>query len=184
MTKSASPDYSILTLDSKETFQSVRVGTVAALREEPVTSRDGRPMDVYLVESRSIGGLSGSPVFIDVRIAKTTRPPNYGWMAGAYDSSSAGRFKLLGLVHGHFGDDILPDATADDGKDKIHINMGIAMVIPAEKIREALAGYANQEEIEANDFRERKANVISVGDATPQPNVTVGTVTFTSDQKE
>ena len=27
----------------------VRVGTVAALREEPVASRDGRPMDVYLV---------------------------------------------------------------------------------------------------------------------------------------
>jgi ribose 5-phosphate isomerase RpiB len=62
--------------------------------------------------------------------------------------------------------------------------MGIAMVIPAEKIQGALAGYANQEEIEANDFRERKANVISVGDATPQPNVTVGTATFTSDQKE
>jgi hypothetical protein len=90
-------------------------------------------MDVYLVESRSIGGLGGSPVFIDVRIAKTTRSPNYGWMAGAYDSSSSGRFKLLGLVHGHFGDDILSDATADDGKEKVHINMGFAMVVPAEK---------------------------------------------------
>lgn len=162
----------------------VRVGTVAALREEPVTSRDGRPMDVYLVESRSIGGLSGSPVFVDIRTAKTTRPPTYGSMAGAYDPSSPGRFKLFGLVHGHFGDDILPDATADDGKEKVHINMGIAMVVPAEKIQEALAGYANQEEIEANDFRERKTNVISVGDTTPQPNVTIGKTTFTNNQKE
>lgn len=41
-----------------------------------------------------------------------------------------------------------------------------------------------QEEIEANDFREKKANVIRVGDTTPQPNVTVGTVTFTNEQKE
>ena len=142
-------------------------------------------MDVYLVESRSIGGLSGSPVFIDVRIAKTTRPPNYGWMAGAYDSSSPGRFKLLGLVHGHFGGwDILPDATADDGKEKVHINMGIAMVVPAEKIQDALAGYASQEEIEANDFREKKGKVIRVGDTTPQPNVTIGKMTVTNDQKE
>jgi hypothetical protein len=141
-------------------------------------------MDVYLVESRSIGGLSGSPVFVDIRTAKTTRPPTYGSMAGAYDPSSPGRFKLFGLVHGHFGDDILPDATADDGKEKVHINMGIAMVVPAEKIQEALAGYANQEEIEANDFHERKANVISVGDTTPQPNVTIGKTTFTNNQKE
>jgi hypothetical protein len=156
----------------------VRVGTVAALREEPVVSRDNRPMDVYLVESRSIGGLSGSPVFIDVRTAKTTRPPSWGWMAGAYDPSSPGRFKLLGLIHGHFGDDILPDAIADDGRERVHINMGIAMVIPAEKIQEALAGYAAQEEIEANEFRERKkAQTIRVGDASvQQPNVTIGKV--------
>ena len=88
------------------------------------------------------------------------------------------------MIHGHFGFDHVPAAVADDGKEQIHINMGIAMVVPAEKIQEALAGYANQEEIEANDFRERKANVISVGDTTPQPNVTIGKTTFTNNQKE
>ena len=152
----------------------VRVGTIAALREEPVLSEDGRPMDVYLVESRSFEGLSGSPVFIDIRTAKTTRPPSWGSMAGAYDPSSPGRFKLLGVVSGHFGDDVV----ADDGRQKIHVNTGIAWVIPAEKIHEALAGYGSQEEIEANDFRERKkAKVIRVGDATThQPNVTIGRV--------
>ena len=80
-------------------------------------------MDVYLVESRSIGGLCGSPVFIDIRTAKETQPPNYGLMAAAY-ASSPRRFKLFGLVHGHFGDDIIADATADDREEKIHINMG------------------------------------------------------------
>jgi hypothetical protein len=38
--------------------------------------------------------------------------------------------------------------------------------------------------MEANDFREKTGKVIRVGDATPQPNVTVGTVTFASKQKE
>jgi hypothetical protein len=162
----------------------VRVGTVAALREEPVLSRDNRPMDVYLVESRSIGGLSGSPVFIDIRTAKTTRPPSFGWMAGAYDPNSPARFKLLGLIHGHFGDDILPDATADDGQEKVHPNMGIAMVIPAEKIQGALAGYASEEEIEAADFRRSKnAQVVQVGDASlQQPNVTIGKVVTISSE--
>lgn len=156
----------------------VRVGTVAALREEPVLSRDNRPMDVYLVESLSIGGLSGSPVFIDIRTAKTTLPPSYGYMAAAYDSASPARFKLLGLIHGHFGGDILPDATNDDGEEIAHPNMGIAMVIPAEKIQGVLAGYASEEAIEANDFRERKkTQTISVGDASvQQPNVTIGKV--------
>ena len=42
---------------------------------------------------------------------------------------------MLGLVHGHFGDDILPDATADDGKEKVHIIMGVAMVAPPTRFR-------------------------------------------------
>jgi hypothetical protein len=158
----------------------VRVGTIAALREEPVLSEDGRPMDVYLVETRSFEGLSGSPVFIDVRTAKTTRPPTWGYMAAAYDPSSPGRFKLLGVVSGHFGDDVV----AHDGKQKIHINMGIAWVIPAERIHQALTGYASQEEMEANEFRERKkARVLSVGDANvQQPNVTIGKVITTGSE--
>ena len=111
---------------------------------------------------------SGSPVFIDIRTAKTTRPPTWGMMAAAYGSSPRS-FRLLGLVHGHFGDDILPDAVADDGRQKLHINTGIAMVVPAEKIREALAGYASAEEIEENDFRRRHGSFASV---TPVHNPT------------
>jgi hypothetical protein len=42
----------------------VRMANVAALRGEPVLNRDGHLMDAYLVESHSIGGLSGSPVFL------------------------------------------------------------------------------------------------------------------------
>src|SRR4029077_15217810 len=55
----------------------VRIGNVAALREEPVLNPDGRPADLYLAESRSIGGLSGSPVFMDVLTAKRVLQPTY-----------------------------------------------------------------------------------------------------------
>lgn len=68
--------------------------------------------------------------------------------------------------------------TNDEGEEIVHPNMGIAMVIPAEKIQEVLAGYASEEAIEANDFRERKkAQTISVGDGSvQQPNVTISKV--------
>jgi len=48
----------------------VRTAHVAALRDEPVLNRDGHLMDAYLVECRSIGGLSGSPVFYNIIQAK------------------------------------------------------------------------------------------------------------------
>jgi hypothetical protein len=42
----------------------VRVGNIAAMPDEPVQTKIGA-MDAYLVEARSIGGLSGSPVFVN-----------------------------------------------------------------------------------------------------------------------
>jgi hypothetical protein len=133
----------------KRNIPVVRIGNVAALRGEPVVSRDGRPMDLYLVESHSIGGLSGAPVFIDIRTAKLTLPPTSGYLAGAYDPRLWSSFRLFGVVHGHFGiDDILQDAIADDGKEKVPINFGISMVIPAEKIKEVVARFAQEEHLE------------------------------------
>jgi hypothetical protein len=138
----------------------VRIGNVAALRTEPVLNRDGVPMDVYLVESRSIGGLSGSPVFIDIITAKNVRPPSHGFMAAAYPSNSPARFKLFGVIHGHFGDDLESDATVNDGKQKVGVNFGIAMVIPAEKINEVLKQFTEQERLEADDARKRNDRVV------------------------
>jgi hypothetical protein len=174
----------------KKNVPIVRIGTVAALRDEPVTNRDNRAMDAYLVESQSIGGLSGSPVFIDIITAKTVLPPSAGYMAGAYDPKSPLRFKLLGLIHGHFGSDIEPDSVVDDGKEKLHINTGIAMVIPAEKILEILTGYMNEEVIEADDIRKKKLAPtvpvnIQVGDASQhQPNGTFGITTLKSTDRK
>jgi hypothetical protein len=137
----------------------VRIGNVAALRTEPVLNRDGVPMDVYLVECRSIGGLSGSPVFIDIITAKTVSPPSHGFFAAAYPTNSPLRFKLFGVIHGHFGNDLESDATVDEGKQSIGVNFGIAMVIPSEKIGEVLDQFIEQERLEAEDARRKKTNL-------------------------
>jgi hypothetical protein len=134
----------------------VRIGNIAALRNEPVLSRDSVPMDVYLVECRSIGGLSGSPVFIDIITAKNVSPPSRGFLAPAYPPDSPTRFKLFGVIHGHFGDDPEPDATVNEGNQKLGVNFGIAMVIPAEKITEVLGQFSEAEKLEAEDTRNRK----------------------------
>src|SRR4029077_1385967 len=148
-----------------------------ALREEPVLNPDGRPADLYLAESRSIGGLSGSPVFMDVLTAKRVLQPTYGIMAGHYEGRSPSRFRLLGSISGHFN---VPNSQEDaivakDGENDVLVNAGIAMIVPAEHILKILNQFTAEEEKEAAEYRERKNSYIAVGNTEPQPNVTFGT---------
>ena len=48
----------------------VRVGNLAAMTEEKVVTRSFGPMDAYLIEARSIGGLSGSAVFLNLGVVR------------------------------------------------------------------------------------------------------------------
>lgn len=48
---------------SSRNIPIVRVGNIACLTEEKIYTKAYGEMDAYLIESRSIGGLSGSPVF-------------------------------------------------------------------------------------------------------------------------
>jgi hypothetical protein len=158
----------------KRNLPIVRIGTVAALREEPVPNRTGTPMDVYLVEAHSMGGLSGSPVFIDIANAKRMLPPSSGYMAAAYEPTSPFRFKLFGVIHGHFGVDTDLDAVADDGKQKLPVNFGIAMVIPAEKIAQVLAQF-DEEERQASQNNNRP-HIALDGGAGIGANATIGII--------
>lgn len=118
----------------------VRMGNIAAmpLTDNPVRTKVG-PMVAYLAEARSIGGLSGSPVFIDL----------YGSLRrGPFQFSE--QFVLLGLVHGHYDEeDLAGDELADDGLQKTNVNMGIAVVIPVERVLEVLKKFSDSEEQEA-----------------------------------
>lgn len=113
----------------------VRIGNIALMPEEKITTKFYGDIDAYLVESRSIGGLSGSPVF--VHISKMI--PRY--VEGGGVSEPRNVFYLLGLMHGHW-DLPIPepgsDAIITDSLRREAINMGIAIVVPAIKIIEVI----------------------------------------------
>jgi hypothetical protein len=108
---------------NEKNFPIVRTGNIAMIPSEPIPTSNFGNMEVYLIESRSIGGLSGSPVFVlkEYEIGR--------W-----------RFHLLGLVHGHWqvDSDQIIDASTKDSKTTAGVNVGIAMVTPAKKILETI----------------------------------------------
>lgn len=111
----------------------VRIGNLAMMRGEPVPTQHCGYTDAYLIEARSISGLSGSPVFI--------RAPLFQVKNGTVVGSKGPQFYLLGLMHGHFDvknlkDDIVLDS-ADDSEPR-GVNTGIGVVIPVEKILETI----------------------------------------------
>lgn len=122
----------------KRNIPIVRMGSIAAMPdEEKVYLKDLGFAKAYLIECRSIGGLSGSPVF--VRFGPIRFFDGEMKVAGG----PYGEYKLLGLMHGHWdtgkfltGDGI--DATQDDVQKKEAVNMGIAIVVPVEKILEVI----------------------------------------------
>ena len=92
--------------------------------EEPVSTMFGN-MKAFLIECRSIGGLSGSSV--------SAWPGMFRYIDGAVrgtGSNAQRTFRLIGLMHGHFG---LPNST-----DRERLNMGIAIVNTYDKILEVL----------------------------------------------
>lgn len=123
----------------------IRIGNIASMPEEKIVTKEMGEIEAYLIEARSMGGLSGSPVFVHI------------------SSLRNGKLRLggepiywLGMVHGHYD---LPeldslDAMSEDNLVNLIINMGIAIVVPSTKILEVL----NQRELsEARD----KADEIS-----------------------
>lgn len=96
--------------------------------DEAVDSKLG-PLDAYLVEARSIGGLSGSPVFVNLGLHRKIN----GQIMQA--GGEHGMFNLLGMMHGHYAvkTPISDEVTVDRLSDEV-INMGIAIVIPADCI--------------------------------------------------
>jgi hypothetical protein len=122
----------------KRNLPIVRVGNIAMLSDEKVwvSWHDGCAIDAYLIEARSIGGISGSPVFF-------SKSP----LKGGNLNLGKNEFYLGGLIHGHWpvSEDKIDSLFTDNMKDseERNVNMGIAIVVPAEKILEVL----NQEEL-------------------------------------
>jgi hypothetical protein len=110
---------------SRKNLPIIRMGNIAMMSDanEPVQTSAFGNMEAYLIEARSFGGMSGSPVFVTKEIALGRT-----------------QIHLLGLIHGHW--DISPekimDSASEDAGSKPNVNLGIAIVAPAKKILETI----------------------------------------------
>jgi hypothetical protein len=108
----------------------VRTGNIAMMPKEPVPLGRFGLTEVYLAEGRSIGGLSGSPVFC----RNTVKMPGVNEQGQIRHVAGVGQIHLLGLMHGHW--DLPMDFSESDKLEAV--NMGVSIVIPAKKILEVL----------------------------------------------
>jgi hypothetical protein len=112
----------------------VRSGVIAAMPEEKIfDATTGQLFDAYLVEVRSIGGLSGSPVFVSLGYS---RGPNG-------EINQEGRSFVIGVIRGHW-DHKSPLASTDfaqRGEEELRtVNMGMATVTPTREVLALLHG--------------------------------------------
>ena len=113
----------------------VRHGNISMMPGEQIETDLGYA-DVYLVESRSIGGISGSPVFSRHTIAKKIQRADD--TADVAFSNGPGE-TLLGLMHGHWDINESEMNKPYFTHDRKHgVNYGVGIVVPASKIYEAL----------------------------------------------
>lgn len=106
----------------------VRIGNIALMPSENIQI-DDHFIDAYLIESRSIGGLSGSPVFVNLGDVRK--------LGNQIKHAEGEHIPLLfGIVHGHFDSKAGEiDAVTSTG-DQEKINVGIAIVTPVAKLAE------------------------------------------------
>jgi hypothetical protein len=110
----------------------VRVGTIAAMANEAekiYTSRGH--VTAYLVEARSIAGLSGSPVFVHMA---PLRPMDDGTVRPSHKKVHY----FLGVMQGHHVTSDPTDAISEDKEAPGDMNTGIGVVIPAMHVLELI----------------------------------------------
>ncbi|MGA8149732.1 MAG: hypothetical protein WB952_02050 [Terriglobales bacterium] len=108
-----------------------RIGNIAMVPGEPIYFGN-KLIEAYLIESRSIGGLSGSPVFVRNTVNLQGLKDGSGQPLSAAITSNT--FYFLGSVIGHWDQpgpqDVISQVEA--------VNMGIAPIVPAQKIVETI----------------------------------------------
>ena len=125
----------------------LRIGTIAAMSGEPIETKYGIH-EAFLIEVRSIDGLSGSPVcvhlwpgrYIPRRLGEPLPAP------GSKRTTNAAGFLLMGMVLGYNEVFTVRDiieirrkGTEEvERKEAIPLNTGIAVVLPMWKIIEAV----------------------------------------------
>ena len=117
----------------------VRFGNISMAKPQPIRNEWGLLQESFLIETRSLGGFSGSPVFV------YTTPSSY--YPAVYGERESGTW-LLGVNWGHIRnyeqvlkdhDDPLEHKLVPVNKEwKVPSNTGQAQVVPAWKLQELL----------------------------------------------
>lgn len=116
-------------IGDQRNYPVVRLGRVALITSEKI-SWAGQKMDLYLTESASYGGNSGSPVFFYLG---SDRDPGSLIVGPPV-------LRLAGVMMGTFLD-AQPVRVVEQAQREISVaNMGISAVVPAYKLREILFG--------------------------------------------
>ena len=102
-------------------YPIVRFGKIALIPDERVVV-NGEKKEVYLIEAGAYGGSSGSPVFVNTENDAADNPR-----------------KLIGVISNHFIDK-LPVRPTPAESTAVAANIGIAIIEPAYKLQEILAG--------------------------------------------
>jgi len=127
----------------QKNLPTVRFGCIAQMANEPVRQASGFEQESFLVEARSIGGYSGSPVFTYIPPA-TVRDGVQDWVPEKI-LSFHGPW-LLGVEWGQIND--YTPVLHSTGRDvnpgeplstKVLVNTGMMAVVPAWKLLELLS---------------------------------------------
>lgn len=117
----------------------LRYGTLAMIPRDPIRTRRYGSMQAFLAETRSLPGASGAPVFVreSLRLPmQVTRPGKTE--ANVYPTAS-GSFFLLGLTHGFWDSESLDEEEFPEYEGFEAHNLGLSIVVPAEKLIDIIA---------------------------------------------
>jgi hypothetical protein len=136
----------------KNNIPIVRVGNIAAMPAERIATKKFGLIEAYLIEARSISGLSGSPVFLSLGISRSS---------GGFHVGEFNKVFLLGIVHGHFDAPKggTPDAVSVEDAADEKLNVGIAIVVPFEKVLETISQPQITEQEDALIKKEAEQNL-------------------------
>ena len=131
----------------------VRIGNISAWRGDPVLTKYCGYIDAHLIEARSVAGLSGSPVFLQLSPVRAVE--------GNIQVLQGRQWYLFGLMHGHFdiknlNEDVVADSDVGEAVGSVHT--GIGVVVPVEKIVETIVQPELSEERRKAAMKHREEN--------------------------
>ena len=114
---------------SMKNIPIIRIGNISSMREEKVNFRN-QAVDAYLIECRSIGGLSGSPVFVNMGLHRRIN--------GEIKSSRGHILRWIGMISGHWDIEEGAVDAVEEGENGKNVNMGRAIAVPVDRIMEVV----------------------------------------------